>query len=188
MVCLKEHWHTLVFLITIFLCFCYTGSSLLRSDFLYLQQVRATPVVVYGLLLAVASLVAEHRLICSVACGIFLDQGSNPCPLHWPGGFFTTGPPGKPGFFLMYRVHMIQGELTDSWLDFIYDFDPAFLHLTLCQLIHATGIITRSKNPCFSLDLNGPGEDRPPRSTLFPANRCPCSLTPFPPSPSPPAA
>ena len=60
------------------------------------------------------SLVAEHRLICSVACGIFLDQGSNPCPLHWPGGFFTTGPPGKPGFFLMYRVHMIQGELTDS--------------------------------------------------------------------------
>jgi len=71
-------------------------------------------VVVYGLLLAVASLVAEHRLICSVARGIFLDQGSNPCPLHWPGGLFTTGPPGKPGFFLMYRVHMIQGELTDS--------------------------------------------------------------------------
>ena len=24
-----------------------------------------------------------HRLCCSVACGIFLDQGSNPCPLHW---------------------------------------------------------------------------------------------------------
>ena len=32
----------------------------------------------------------EHRpsscgtgLSCSEACGIFLDQGSNPCPLHW---------------------------------------------------------------------------------------------------------
>ena len=24
-----------------------------------------------------------HGLSCSVACGIFLDQGSNPCPLHW---------------------------------------------------------------------------------------------------------
>ena len=24
----------------------------------------------------------EHRLSCSAACGIFLDQGSNPCPLH----------------------------------------------------------------------------------------------------------
>ena len=71
--------------------------------------------VVHGLLIAVASLVAEHRLqahglqqlwhagsvvvarrlqnagsvavahglSCSAACGIFLDQGSNPCPLHW---------------------------------------------------------------------------------------------------------
>ena len=42
-----------------------------------------------------ASPVAEHRLQmrrlsnygsrarCSVACGIFPDQGLNPCPLHW---------------------------------------------------------------------------------------------------------
>ena len=24
-----------------------------------------------------------HRLSCSAACGIFPDQGLNPCPLHW---------------------------------------------------------------------------------------------------------
>ena len=24
-----------------------------------------------------------HGLCCPVACGIFLDQGLNPCPLHW---------------------------------------------------------------------------------------------------------
>ena len=42
-----------------------------------------------------ASLDTEHRLYsagsavvacglsCPMACGIFLDQGSNPCPLHW---------------------------------------------------------------------------------------------------------
>ena len=24
-----------------------------------------------------------HGLNCSAACGIFLDQGSNPCPPHW---------------------------------------------------------------------------------------------------------
>ena len=24
-----------------------------------------------------------HRLSCSAACGIFLDQGLNLCPLHW---------------------------------------------------------------------------------------------------------
>ena len=72
-------------------------------------------VAVCGLLMAVASLVAEHRLLVhglqylwhkvsvvvarglwsagsvvvahrlsrSVACGIFPNQGSNPCPLHW---------------------------------------------------------------------------------------------------------
>ena len=51
-------------------------------------------VVVCGLLIAVASLVSEHRLqstgsivvaqeLCFQTCGIFLDQGSNPSPLHW---------------------------------------------------------------------------------------------------------
>ena len=29
------------------------------------------------------SVVAELRLSCPRACGIFLDQGSNPSPLHW---------------------------------------------------------------------------------------------------------
>ena len=29
------------------------------------------------------SVVVVHGLSCSVACGIFPDQGSNPCPLHW---------------------------------------------------------------------------------------------------------
>ena len=27
--------------------------------------------------------IVVHRLSCPVACGIFLDQGSSPCPLHW---------------------------------------------------------------------------------------------------------
>ena len=57
---------------------------------------RFSLVVVCGLLVAVASLVAEHRLQssqalvgfvvhglnCPVACGIFSDQGLNPCSLH----------------------------------------------------------------------------------------------------------
>ena len=30
-----------------------------------------------------ASVVVAHGLSCSAACGIFPDQGSNPCPLHW---------------------------------------------------------------------------------------------------------
>ena len=29
------------------------------------------------------SVAVVHGLSCSVAYGVFLDQGSNPCPLHW---------------------------------------------------------------------------------------------------------
>ena len=29
------------------------------------------------------SVVVAHGPSCSAVCGIFLDQGSNPCPLHW---------------------------------------------------------------------------------------------------------
>ena len=29
------------------------------------------------------SAIMAHGPSCSVACGIFPDQGSNPCPLHW---------------------------------------------------------------------------------------------------------
>ena len=32
---------------------------------------------------AQSSVVVAHGLSCSAACGIFPDQGPNPCPLHW---------------------------------------------------------------------------------------------------------
>ena len=35
-----------------------------------------------------------HGLSCPVVCGIFLEQGSNPCPTL-TGGFLTTGTPEK---------------------------------------------------------------------------------------------
>ena len=38
--------------------------------------------VVRGLL-STGSVVVAHGLSCYAACGIFPDQGSNPCPLHW---------------------------------------------------------------------------------------------------------
>ena len=42
---------------------------------------RASVVVARGLESA-GSVVVAHGLNCSTACGIFPDQGSNPCPLH----------------------------------------------------------------------------------------------------------
>ena len=67
-----------------------------------------------GLSLTIAaSLVAEHRLQSagsivvahgpsrSAACGIFPDQGSNPCPLHWQADSQPLHHQGSPHFILM---------------------------------------------------------------------------------------
>ena len=40
-------------------------------------------VVVAPGLQSLGSIVVAHALSCSEACGIFLGQGSNPCPLSW---------------------------------------------------------------------------------------------------------
>ena len=82
-------------------------------------------VVVLRLLIAVTFLAVEHRpvakrasvavvhgLSCSVACGIFLDRGSNPCPLA--GRFFTAGPPEKSFkkkiiYFWLHQV-LVEGH------------------------------------------------------------------------------
>ena len=37
----------------------------------------------HGLQSMQASVVVTRGLSCSVACGIFMDQGSNSCPMHW---------------------------------------------------------------------------------------------------------
>ena len=43
---------------------------------------QALVVVAHGLQNA-GSVVVAHGPSCSAACGIFPDQGLNPCPLHW---------------------------------------------------------------------------------------------------------
>ena len=43
------------------------------------------------------SVVMAHGLSCSAACGIFPDQGSNPCPLHWQADSQPLRHQGSPG-------------------------------------------------------------------------------------------
>ena len=47
-----------------------------------------------------ASVVVAHRLSCSTACGIFPDQGSNPCLLHWQADSQPPCHQGSPKNFL----------------------------------------------------------------------------------------
>ena len=79
-------------------------------------------VVVHRLLTAVACLVAEHRLLgvgasaavahqlsCSMSCGIFLDRGSNLCPLHWQVASYPLYHQGSPKkSFLLKEIACAQ--------------------------------------------------------------------------------
>ena len=48
------------------------------------------------------SVVVAHGPSCSTACGIFLDQGSNPCPLHWQADSQPLRHQGSPEW-LVFR-------------------------------------------------------------------------------------
>ena len=37
-----------------------------------------------------------HRLSCFAGCGVFLDQGLNPCPLHWQLDSYPLCHKGSP--------------------------------------------------------------------------------------------
>ena len=50
-------------------------------------------------------IVVVNGLSCSMACGVFPGQGSNPCLLYWQV-LFTTELPGKPYLFLtVWALH-----------------------------------------------------------------------------------
>ena len=46
----------------------------------------------------VGSVIVAHGPSCSAACGIFPDQGSNPCPLHWQADSQPLRHQGSPIF------------------------------------------------------------------------------------------
>ena len=50
------------------------------------------------------SVVVAHGPSCSVACGIFPDQGLNPCPLHWQADSQPPRHQGSPRFFFFNWV------------------------------------------------------------------------------------
>ena len=49
------------------------------------------------------SVVVAHGPSCSVACGIFPDQGSNPCPLHWQADSQPLRHQGSPTFLILMK-------------------------------------------------------------------------------------
>ena len=62
-----------------------------------------------------------HGLSCSAACGIFPDEGSNPCPLHWQADSQPLRHQGSPkSLFLTYASYteelgISSGQLLPRW-------------------------------------------------------------------------
>ena len=50
------------------------------------------------------SVVVAHGLSCSAACGIFPDQGSNPCALHWQADSQPLHHQGSPTLEVFTRL------------------------------------------------------------------------------------
>ena len=56
------------------------------------------------------SVVVAHGPSCSAACGIFPDQGSNPCPLHWQADSQPLRHQGRTIFFFFGHAVRLVGS------------------------------------------------------------------------------
>ena len=61
------------------------------------------------------SVAVAHRPSCSVACGIFPDQGSNPCPLHWQSDSQPLHHQGSPESVFLLNIGTGYGWLKHNW-------------------------------------------------------------------------
>ena len=69
------------------------------------------------------SVVVAHGPSCSVVCGTFPDQGSNPCPLHWQADSQPLRHQGSPPTIfdiLYFHCHSLQCIFYLPW-DFLFD-------------------------------------------------------------------
>ena len=77
-----------------FIPFWLRGVSLLRVGF-HPLQCGGSSLSWLLLLQSAGSVVVRHGLSCPTACGIFQNQGSNPCPLHRQVNSLPLGSDGK---------------------------------------------------------------------------------------------
>ena len=58
------------------------------------------------------SAVVAHGPSCSAACGVFPDQGSNPCPLYWQADSQPLHHQGSPSVFLNLFLYLSPAPLS----------------------------------------------------------------------------
>ena len=83
------------------------------------------------------SIVVAHGLSCSAACGIFPDQGSNPCPLLWQADSQPLRHQGSPKWhcfwelvFILSLVYLLFPSILSLGILFICLFVYLFIYFT----------------------------------------------------------
>ena len=66
------------------------------------------------------SVVVAHGPGCSAGCGIFPDQGSNPCPLHWQADSQPLRHQGSPNCTFSIRNNNIYMAYICEYIYFSY--------------------------------------------------------------------
>ena len=86
------------------------------------------------------SVIVAHGPSCSAACGIFPDQGSNPCPLHWKADSQPLRHQGSP--------------IVSNWSEVLSWSSITLLILCLFMLlVNKRGMFGSSSIKCDSLTL-----------------------------------
>ena len=109
-----------------------TGLSLLRP--LLLQRTGSR---------RAGSVVVAQGLSCSAACGIFPDQGSNPCPLHWQAESQPLHHQGNPVSSLISFISVLQFSAYRSFVS-LRRFIPRYFILFIAMVNGIVSLISLS--------------------------------------------
>ena len=101
------------------------------------------------------SVVVAHGPSCSTACGIFPDQGSNPCPLHWQAYSQPLCHQGSP-LPHFWKISLLQIEFLVDSFEYKSTLNISAHCLLACEVSvqkSADSLIEDSLNgmSCFSL-------------------------------------
>ena len=98
------------------------------------------------------SVVVAHGLSCSAACGIFPDQGSNPCPLHWQADSQALRHQGSPKKdFKKIFVHsnfllaISKKEKCSLWVQLFFSRQNAMLQFRIIEKNQENSVCKQSK-------------------------------------------
>ena len=99
------------------------------------------------------SVIVAHGPSCSAACGIFPDQGSIPCPLHWQADsqpLRHQGSPRPSHFHFPLNLKSVQAQSMYPFLSFLLCFSYSFQNAVVISLFTSGELVLDVFVACLS--------------------------------------